>query len=339
MYAQPHAQAHGSHGSHGPQGAPDPHQVLNLPREFTLEQLKFHYKTLARQLHPDKTGGRLAPELANATFQTLTHAYQTLLEQTKNRAQSQCFDQLRAGSRAYTQESHRSPPPSSTSYAPTPPSAFPDRGHSNNNKNNNNRGPPPAAPLRRPRSSPEVEGKNFDPVRFNDVFSQTRQEDPAHDAGYADWMEKTDAAADESMQRLQIARYVEPEPLVITNSGRSMTAFTELGVSKISDFSRNDGSGRRSVQYSDYRIAHTTRKLGDEALLSERQAFATVDDLKADRARVSYTMTDEDLRKEARMKRMQAEEQERRQRVCMQRDTLMQRQYERAHQALLGYAP
>ncbi|PNG99698.1 hypothetical protein TSOC_014518, partial [Tetrabaena socialis] len=31
---------------------PDPYQVLRLPRDFTLAELKTNYKRLALQLHP-----------------------------------------------------------------------------------------------------------------------------------------------------------------------------------------------------------------------------------------------------------------------------------------------
>ena len=47
--------------------------VLNLPRTgYTKDQLKFNYKALAKQLHPDKC--RVSPEAATQLFQVLTDA-------------------------------------------------------------------------------------------------------------------------------------------------------------------------------------------------------------------------------------------------------------------------
>jgi curved DNA-binding protein CbpA len=64
----------------------DPYRVLNLPRApgtLTPEQVKAHYKMLAKQLHPDKCGARLSPEEANAAFQALTAAYRAVMSDVR----------------------------------------------------------------------------------------------------------------------------------------------------------------------------------------------------------------------------------------------------------------
>lgn len=76
----------------------DPHDVLNLPREgFSRDQLKFNYKALARQLHPDKC--RLSSEAATQLFQVLTEAYRKLSEELDRKHVDRTFMELRDGAR------------------------------------------------------------------------------------------------------------------------------------------------------------------------------------------------------------------------------------------------
>lgn len=310
----------------------DPLQILNLPKNFSVEQLKFHYKTLARQLHPDKAGGRrLTHEQANATFQLITQAYKTLLDDVQNRQQSAAWDVLRAQSHAGIDGQGSHGPSDGPSHGPSHRSGGSvKRGGVNKGGVDASELPPPVW------AQGGGSGGRFNIARFNTVFSENRMDDPVHDSGYGDWMQEADPAEDRSMERLQLSRFVEPQPLVVTTTGAPTTAFTELGLSKMDDYSRNDGgSCKRSVQYTDYRIAHTTRKLGDESLLADRQAFASVDDLKAMRATISYTPSDQELQRQAEEERARIEEEERRRAACRERDAVIEKQYERIRRGLL----
>jgi DNA mismatch repair ATPase MutL len=75
----------------------DPYKVLNLDRDFTLDQLKKNYKRLALQLHPDKNV--VKPEDAGRVFQLLTNCYKTLLREHEARQSDKPFFELRNAAR------------------------------------------------------------------------------------------------------------------------------------------------------------------------------------------------------------------------------------------------
>jgi len=125
----------------------DPYAVLNLPREpasLTVEQAKYNYKVLARQLHPDKSGARLRREDANAAFQVLTEAYRFVVQEIRS-YESASFDLMKR--RAADREG-----------APQPP--------------------PPPASTNIDSSDKFGRAKKFDLGRFNAVFETDRLGDP-----------------------------------------------------------------------------------------------------------------------------------------------------------------
>lgn len=61
----------------------DPYEILQLPHNFTLEQLKSQYKQMALSLHPDKNNMG-----DNYAFNMLTFCYKTLLQEFKDRNQA-----------------------------------------------------------------------------------------------------------------------------------------------------------------------------------------------------------------------------------------------------------
>ena len=61
----------------------DPYNALQLPKQFTLEQLKQQYKNVAIQFHPDKNRDNLAE--ARSMFAMVTGCYKKLLQEFKQR--------------------------------------------------------------------------------------------------------------------------------------------------------------------------------------------------------------------------------------------------------------
>ena len=258
----------------------DPRQVLNLPTEFTVEQLRYHYKALARQLHPDKR--RVSEREATETFQLLTEAYRTLLEemdQRKMQAQERPFYELRSDA--------------GVSATPAADEVVRSR---------------PAKAI-----VPVGTGQGFDRTRFNRAFDENRLPDPVVDGGYGRWMQETqpEQAArllreaqqrqhEDSQRRLGAVQvYREPEPLQLTN--RNTVAYTELGASGVDDYSRGEICARHSIQFTDYRIAHSTERLAEEADFAaavERTSreLRSIKALQAHRASISYEMNDDDRR-------------------------------------------
>ena len=266
----------------------DPHDVLNLPRTgYTINQLKFNYRALAKQLHPDKR--RVSPEEATQLFQVLTDAYRKLSEELDKQHIDRTFFELRDSSRRSAP-----PPPSSTSVA----------SHQHQHQRDDN--PQPVVVVASSQS------QRFNVEKFNRVFSENRLEDPVFDAGYDKWMKETDPEIANKTGGKNLIRYEEPQPMILVN--KNTTAYSELGTTHVDDFSRNE-TARHGLQYTDYRVAHTTTKLAtdEEIRMAEERAnkeLRSVDVLKKHRS--SYTMTDSDARKEEQRAREKDEAERRR---------------------------
>ena len=274
----------------------DPHAVLNLPRNFTLEQLRYNYKVLARQLHPDKCGSRISREQANATFQLLTESYRLLLQDCTARDNDKPFETMRGAASG-----------SASAFA-------------------------------NPNIAKDA-AKNFSLDRFNSVFETNRMDEPVNDAGYGNWMTKNDpnrgiSRADANSNR-QLIKYTDPAP--VTVSRRGCVEYSELGLERVDDYSRGDAT-RHGIQYTDYRIAHTTSRLVDESVNEGRKEFRTIDELQQHRATVSYDMNESEAQSYAERKRAEEDAEEKRQRLQSGYDRRMQAHFERVHQSLLGFS-
>jgi hypothetical protein len=273
----------------------DPHDILNLPMNHTLEQLRYNYKVLARQLHPDKRGTKLTQEQATQTFQILTDAYRRLLQQHQARDADKPFDVLRASAQDSVHEQ-----------------ASQGAEHVD------------LASVR----------KKFNSQRFNDVFDANRLRDSVVDRGYANWMARHDPEKGKlDKNNRQLIKYVEPEPVVVSRKG--CVPYSELGVARVADYSRTDAA-QHAIQYTDYRVAHTTTKLVDESV-GTRGDFRSLDELQHHRATLSHVMTPEQAAAHARAQRLREEAERRRVEHMRTHDDRLSSHYNSVHKQLLGF--
>jgi curved DNA-binding protein CbpA len=274
----------------------DPHDVLNLPRNHTLEQLRYNYKVLARQLHPDKRGNRLTQDQATQMFQVLTDAYKALLREHQAREADRQFDTLRAGAVESANEQ-----------------------------------------VSRNAQNVDLNAvqKRFSVQRFNEVFDANRLRDDVRDRGYADWMARHDptSASKPDRKNRQLIRYVEPEPVTLSRKG--CVPYSELGESRVSDYSRSDAA-QHAIQYTDYRVAHTTTKLVDESLQA-RTDFRSLDDLQHHRASLSHTMTPDEAEAYANAQLARERAEQRRQEQLRAQDDRVYAHFNNVHRAMLGF--
>jgi len=73
----------------------DPYKVLNVPKNFTWDQLKKGYKKAALKTHPDKEGGN------KMIFDFVTSCFETLAEEYNNRVSNKKHDDLKNESKNY----------------------------------------------------------------------------------------------------------------------------------------------------------------------------------------------------------------------------------------------
>ena len=251
----------------------DPYKILCLDRKFTLDQLRRNYKRLALQLHPDKC--RLDVDTATNIFQILTRAYKKLLhEYETQRVADKTFDELKA------------------------PYVDPSAPADNDQHDEQRRRQP-------------VSSKNFDPEKFNAFFAQHRMKLP-EDEGYSTWISESSSSTSSNIEsRRDIIKHSHPEPVNIVKS----IAYLELGVDRIDDFSKPPSSTdrRNALQFTDYRIAHTTSKLVDGSQVKQRRAYRNVRELEAERAKeVRLQMTPAEAQMHAILARRQEDMEERR---------------------------
>lgn len=72
----------------------DPYEVLNVPKDFTVDQLKHAYKKLAMKVHPDKGGSEYMFNLVTACFKHLMKEYKRRTSDKQHNELKQAFQNL-----------------------------------------------------------------------------------------------------------------------------------------------------------------------------------------------------------------------------------------------------
>jgi curved DNA-binding protein CbpA len=273
----------------------DAYKLFKLSKSFTLEDLRSKYKKLAIALHPDKPNG------SEYLFKQVTHHYKVLLKEFEKRQADKQYTELKAQSRTYIDN--------------------------------------------QPTTSAE---SKFNVNRFNQVFDENRVSDPS-DHGYSTWMAKSspnrgeidirntmgefnqdrfNKAFDNIPVRREntgtVSRYKEPAPIDTS----AKIGYSELGVAKLNDFGEN--TTHRSLNFMDYRRAHSTSRLVDTSTASRKQ-YRSVEDLERDRSKMSYNMNDRDKRLYERRLREEEDAEKMRIQHQKQKDILIERQYQRVN--------
>jgi curved DNA-binding protein CbpA len=261
----------------------DPYKILELPRNFTLEQLRNNYKKIALQVHPDKS--QLGSDYL---FKMVTTAYKTLLKEYEKQQSDKPYNQLKNDSQSFIEQQQRGTPSVAT------------EGFS------------------------VASGGGFNVDRFNQIFNQYKIEDTV-DVGYGNWMSQSSSNRDDIsitnnigkfdlnrfnqtfettpvQKQKKIIKYTEPEA-VISNK---RLGFAELGIAKIGDFSGDNLTNKR-LNYTDYKVAHTTSRLVDNRAIKNRKEYNNVKELEADRVNISYQLSEKELQRLAKKKAQEEE--------------------------------
>ena len=287
----------------------DPYKILSLPKNFTMAQLKRSYKKMAMKTHPDKGGD---PRV----FKVITKSYLTLVEELKKRENNNTYGDLKKNADTFMN--------GQSTEAPTT----------------------------------LCDSNGFNVNKFNTLYNEHRMDRP-EDAGYGSWMEGTDFN-EESQKPLfsdgfnldvfnsvfnegvnenvsnQVIQYHKPNAL-ISGSG---IACVELGRGRIKDFS-SDGtssilgrSSKKSLQFTDYKIAHTKTTI--TGVKSNRENFNSIGDLKMNRQNIKYKMSKEDLEREAQIKKRNEERERRRIERLENHDRLASEHFNRVRNVITG---
>ena len=199
---------------------------------------------------------------------------------------------------------------------------------------------------------------------FNNIYEQNKLWDSSDD-GYGSWFTSNDT--DEppvelfgnkfnvnvfnstfedyknkvTVENGAIQQYKDPQELVSCGS-----SFTDIDIyaRKIEDFSKplpiagvGGSKTSKDLAYTDLKTAYTSRGAFIDPNKVEYKTYKSVDDLKRDRGNIKFEMTQEQQNEYERKKNKEYEDEENRQKLIRQRDTIISTTYDKTHTKMLGY--
>ena len=304
----------------------NPYEIIGVSKRFTLDELKYNYKKVAKRVHPDRGGNE-------KLFKLVTLAYKQLLEIHKLKQINKEFNELKSDFQEFTtnqdnqQRRHRDLHRSS------------DRSSDRSSKKSS-----------RSRQNQQDSNGNFGDM-FNKVYEENKIED-VYDRGYGDLMTESDAnrpdidikktvnsmknfnqafdSAPVSKHNKKIIKY--RDPIALPTSLKTLQ-YTEIGIDKLSDFSTETSN----LSCVDYKKAHSTSKLIDKNYVRQRTGYNDIGGLEAERANIDYNMSEEDLRKQAYLKKKEQLKELKRLERLQQMDMMHQDSFNRVNELMVNY--
>ena len=233
----------------------DPYQILEVPHNFTLNQLTKSYKKKALKHHPDRPNGN------KQLFQIITKSYMFLMEEFKKK-QQKSFNQMKGGHSDYLEKQNNSGRMNTQLnkdkfnldifnkiYTENRLHDPNDEGYSNlSNKSTTS------------EKMPKIFSDKFNINVFNSTFNDQK----------------------DKYQRHEIIKYSKPVPTKM----KAELNYSNIGEGNIDDFSGNTDSG---LKYSDYKKAHNNSKLINANKVKITH-YKNVDDLEQKRSNIKYKM-------------------------------------------------
>jgi curved DNA-binding protein CbpA len=300
----------------------NPYEIIGVSKRFTLEELKYNYKKVAKRVHPDRGGNE-------KLFKLVTLAYKQLLEIHKLKQINKEFNELKSDFQEFTtnqdnqQRRHRDLHRSS------------DRSSKKSSRSSQNQ---------------QDSNGNFGDM-FNKIYEENKIED-VYDRGYGDLMTESDAnrpdidikktvnsmknfnqafdSAPVSKHNKKIIKY--RDPIALPTSLKTLQ-YTEIGIDKLSDFSTETSN----LSCVDYKKAHSTSKLIDKNYVRQRTGYNDIGGLEAERANIDYNMSEEDLRKQAYLKKKEQLKELKRLERLQQMDMMHQESFNRVNELMVNY--
>tara|TARA_B100000927_G_scaffold112553_1_gene90864 strand:+ start:834 stop:1754 length:921 start_codon:yes stop_codon:yes gene_type:complete len=300
----------------------NPYEIIGVSKRFTLDELKYNYKKVAKRVHPDRGGNE-------KLFKLVTLAYKQLLEIHKLKQINKEFNELKSDFQEFTtnqdnqQRRHRDLHRSS------------DRSSKKSSRS---------------RQNQQDFNGNFGDM-FNKIYEENKIED-VYDRGYGDLMTESDAnrpdidikktvnsmknfnqafdSAPVSKHNKKIIKY--RDPIALPTSLKTLQ-YTEIGVDRINDFSTETSN----LSCVDYKKAHSTSKLIDKNYVRQRTGYNDIGGLEAERANIDYNMSEEDLRKQAYLKKKEQLKELKRLERIQQMDMMHQESFNRVNELMVNY--
>ena len=239
----------------------DPYEVLGVDYDAKLSQIREAFKKLVLQHHPDRGGNP-------RNFHLIKGAYSYIFKELKKeealeRKKSRTLKSYRQ-QRVQQNEQHEEE-------------------------------------TKQERENPIVNVKEFNVNSFNRLYENYRVDD-ADDHGYGTYMEQNGQNRSEDIDHIKNAkvRQFDKQTMVIFEEPKSMMptdAFDTIGKDKVTDFTSgfNINDKKKKIAYTDYMRAHSETDAISQNTPNVRQGdYKNVDQLRAQRGNISYTMSEED---------------------------------------------
>ena len=300
----------------------NPYEIIGVSKRFTLDELKYNYKKVAKRVHPDRGGNE-------KLFKLVTLAYKQLLEIHKLKQINKEFNELKSDFQEFTTNQDNQ-----------------QRRHRDLHRNSDRS----SKKSSRSRQNQQDSNGNFGDM-FNKVYEENKIDD-VYDRGYGDLMTESDAnrpdidikktvnsmknfnqafdSAPVSKHNKKIIKY--RDPIALPTSLKTLQ-YTEIGIDKLSDFSTETSN----LSCVDYKKAHSTSKLIDKNYVRQRTGYNDIGGLEAERANIDYNMSEEDLRKQAYLKKKEQLKELKRLERLQQMDMMHQESFNRVNELMVNY--
>ena len=300
----------------------NPYEIIGVSKRFTLDELKYNYKKVAKRVHPDRGGNE-------KLFKLVTLAYKQLLEIHKLKQINKEFNELKSDFQEFTTNQDNQ-----------------QRRHRDLHRNSDRS----SKKSSRSRQNQQDFNGNFGDM-FNKIYEENKIED-VYDRGYGDLMTESDAnrpdidikktvnsmknfnqafdSAPVSKHNKKIIKY--RDPIALPTSLKTLQ-YTEIGVDRINDFSTETSN----LSCVDYKKAHSTSKLIDKNYVRQRTGYNDIGGLEAERANIDYNMSEEDLRKQAYLKKKEQLKELKRLERIQQMDMMHQESFNRVNELMVNY--
>jgi len=289
----------------------NPYEVLNLSKNFTWDELKRSYRTLATNTHPDKPGGN------KELFNIITICFKKLAEELKLREEDKSHHDLKKQSVEFF------------------------------HKMTNDTLPHPSEVLdKNKKFTTEQFNKNFEKCKLYEediefgYGSKMMESTKTREDINIDKLIKKNKIDNESFNEIfnnnvkvnkELIKYQTPEPLVLSKN----LQYTELGGKRPDDYSSSIEK-TNSLAYTDYMRAHDGTRLVDPKLMKNVKEFKSVDEYESYREKKATKILSAKELKNEELKRLRAlkDEEERLERVKMY-DKKIESSYNKASQLFL----
>ena len=277
----------------------DPYKLYGYDKNkrIDIQDLKLKYKKFALDTHPDKNNGD------SKNFNIINEAFKVLYEDYKLKQNDKQFNELKNNSQSYIEKQTK------TNYQNT-----------------------------------SVNSDNFNVNKFNTVYNDHRISN-VNDDGYGDWSKDNEFDSEDIVRNNSLTKgnfnnmfennvkvsdsvvqYRNPKELFMNNENNC----EELGVDKIDNYTGNT----KSINYTDYKEAHTTSRLIDTNANS-RESYNSVNDIKAERSNIKEQTAEEIMEIELEKSR-ELEREEKRIFNVRNNDTTHFENYNKIHNIMLS---